>query len=1008
MSQSAKSYSKVKTRQQIVKDIGRAIREGRYLSITYKNQGGTITPFWISILDINEYDELTVNMYNVTKEEPICEGKIFISSIQSTEILKFSHYEVSEELIRKIDRDKSLENYKFDKFDNNLLLYFQACYDANQDPFLYKSHLIKSLDLKTLTSQNPYFLTPQQQSDINKEVYHNNYSQFYQYELAICELSIDIESRKFVVAYRTLAYDPVERTLECGTETHFNPNFLINEIKHSLSYYSDTSPADFEKLYRESKEEAISCLIENFRKGELHNTLPEIVVLGYRKIDISAIFEEINSQNESNELEIPLKALFRSTSILDRKNRKEPKNIICLNEKKVNTYQLQTLYNALKYPITYVKGPPGTGKTETILNLIVNCLLNKKTLLITSNNNIPLDSIYSKFNVGTYRDRQIQFPIIRLGNQGVTLKAIDRIKELFEFDTKDEPFESMLNKIEDKSKEKNKALNEKLKLIDKRLDIEQKLEFINNLLTKGSYRLLETEKIFLEKEIEGLPIADDNDFKGMFDAIENNHHLLQYFYFESLRHIKLLKKEAYNELTEIIYLPKESDRVSKFNRWISEDQNLQLFIKVFPIIITTNISSRKLGHKEKFDLLAMDEAGQCEIATSLIPISKCKSMVLIGDTDQLKPIILIEESKNEKLKKLYKIESEYDYVSNSILSLYTNEDSVSGNITLKQHYRCGYKIIKYSNMRFYENKLDLSKIKTIGEVKLLEVKNLNPKKKNSYFEEALKIIDFIKSNRLEDVYILTPFRNQEEVINHYLKIGQEKGEIHSSVNCGTIHKVQGQENKTIIISTAISAATNPRTYDWIKNSSELLNVGVTRAKENLIVVADKSAIDILSKKNDDLYALVEYALENGKTDVQPSRANKLTIGLSNNSKFEDEFYKTMQHYCTVNGSKFERNVSLIDLFPEEKSNDVLKRFEFDGVLYQDKEPKVVFEMNGPEHYTKSNRIESDKAKSKFLKTKNIELIAIPNHYCKHYEYISNLINKMHKYAYQKELFDYSG
>ena len=36
---------------------------------------------------------------------------------------------------------------------------------------------------------------------------------------------------------------------------------------------------------------------------------------------------------------------------------------------------------------------PGTGKTQTILNLVVNCLTNNKTVLISSNNNVPIDGI---------------------------------------------------------------------------------------------------------------------------------------------------------------------------------------------------------------------------------------------------------------------------------------------------------------------------------------------------------------------------------------------------------------------------------------------------------------------------------------------------------------------------------------------------------------------------------------------------------------------------------------
>ena len=139
--------------------LGKAIREGKYLNITYKNKNGEITPFWICILDINAYDELYVNMFNVTKNEPILNAKIFISSIQKAEILKFSHYDVTDKLIKKIDEDRSLQKYDFDRYDNNVLNYYLECYKANNDPFLHKKHLIPNMGISELINSNPYQLT---------------------------------------------------------------------------------------------------------------------------------------------------------------------------------------------------------------------------------------------------------------------------------------------------------------------------------------------------------------------------------------------------------------------------------------------------------------------------------------------------------------------------------------------------------------------------------------------------------------------------------------------------------------------------------------------------------------------------------------------------------------------------------------------------------------------------------------------------------------------------------
>src|SRR5690606_3664842 len=146
---------------------------------------------------------------------------------------------------------------------------------------------------------------------------------------------------------------------------------------------------------------------------------------------------------------------------------------------------------------------------------------------------------------------------------------------------------------------------------------------------------------------------------------------------------------------------------------------------------------------------------------------------------------IFEETRNGKLMKQFEIEESYDYFNNSILSVYKRIDNISRDILLSYHYRCGKKIIDYSNMRFYEKKLNLSAIKNIGEVKLLDVNNVNRKERNSSLEEAQEIVNYTRINQLEDVYILTPFRNQESVVNYYLEVAKQKGEISESVSCGT-------------------------------------------------------------------------------------------------------------------------------------------------------------------------------------------------------------------------------
>ena len=206
-----------------------------------------------------------------------------------------------------------------------------------------------------------------------------------------------------------------------------------------MAYYTDLNPSDFETIYTNNQSEAIDLLRDNFKTGELINTRPELIVLGYAQIDIAGIYENIHAEYEKGELEVPLKAFFQKLSLLDRKNRKEPH--IVLYDQNINVDQIQTIYNALKFPITYVQGPPGTGKTQTILNIIVNCLTNGKTLLISSNNNVPIDGINEKLYLGKYRNKEIMLPVLRLGNNERVAKAIQVIKEWYAFETKDVPKE---------------------------------------------------------------------------------------------------------------------------------------------------------------------------------------------------------------------------------------------------------------------------------------------------------------------------------------------------------------------------------------------------------------------------------------------------------------------------------------------------------------------------------------------------------------------------------------
>lgn len=59
----------------------------------------------------------------------------------------------------------------------------------------------------------------------------------------------------------------------------------------------------------------------------------------------------------------------------------------------MNRQQSLAVDRALSCPVTVVTGPPGTGKTEVVVNVLANCVVAGESVLLACNNNKPLDEV---------------------------------------------------------------------------------------------------------------------------------------------------------------------------------------------------------------------------------------------------------------------------------------------------------------------------------------------------------------------------------------------------------------------------------------------------------------------------------------------------------------------------------------------------------------------------------------------------------------------------------------
>ncbi len=1029
--------------------IYEAVKDKKWLYIDYVNTQKKSTSYYIGINDIDfKNDRVFCEIFNPTIDYDTMEDAhpIILSNIVNARVVDNTYYESSKTLINKLDERKETSQEFNDAclaLDNNIISYLSECYKYDNDPYLREEVMIDGIDLESLSKEYTYQLNDEQFISLVNDVFKKDEkdAEYISHFKTLClnVLSIDCNDKEFVVAYRPLSLNFANKTLSMTTKSLINKSFLIDteneSLRKNITSYLDVDLNDFCSNFDSKKEDFINELRINLYDNEKINTRPLIFILE-RNYD-REVYETLNTisqLNQENKLTPPLKAFFNCNLSRGGEAKTNKNSIVVSNKNKINIEQIRAIYNGLSRHITYVKGPPGTGKTETIYNLVLSAVFNKKSVLLASNNNHPMNDLYEKFKENfcgvnpQFSDEFITFPIIRLGNRQTVIKTILYLRNLINYLIKNkDKFKQIKPKLDIPTDNRLKDLLTRYEQIT---DIEEEKIKLTSIqlnnpikdLDDGIKRQINLKEVVLFRLKDGF---NEKDILNAVEELNENNELKEYFDNLFIQKALLLLDEKYKKLREIILYEKDLNESGKeFDKYLKNDANLHDFLKIFPIIISTNLSSGKLGSiKPIFDLVVIDEAAQCNMVTSLMPMIRGKSILLVGDTNQLKPVTILDEGINEYLMDKYHIDKSingYDYNRNSILSVMLNKDKNSKVIFLKEHYRCAKKIIRFPNSRYYKNQLQ-SLNKNEGTLTYVNVKNQNRENRNAYIEEALAIVRLIINKRDQlgsNISIITPFNNQAKLINNYLKENNI-----FDITAGTIHTVQGSECDTIILSSAISLKTAKKTMKWINDNHEIINVAATRAKKHFVFVADKEAIDTLSNvhfKDDrgknEIKALSDYVYSNGTTVVYPSTYS--LDNFSNDSLNEKEFFKTISPYFNYRRPKFkiERNVALKSVIKTTSFDDkkLIGKKELDVVIYakhgfSNYVPVVAFEISGGEHIGKHEQRIRDKEKQTICSRYGLKLLIISNDNVKDYETIIKLfescVNKTDMDSIQGSLFE---
>nr|MCR4942510.1 hypothetical protein [Campylobacter sp.] len=406
----------------------------------------------------------------------------------------------------------------------------------------------------------------------------------------------------------------------------------------------------------------------------------------------------------------------------------------------------------------------------------------------------------------------------------------------------------------DKYEQDLKIFNDKKSQLDIKFDETKKALNDLNLIQKEKQNFLQ-----IEQEISTFIICNDRkklELSSPFMYDENGVNKLGEARIELFIKALNLHKEAIllnaKKFAKNLNMLFRNDHYSSLKKEIKLNIFQSLFM-VTPVVSTTFAATQrfldKFGvGKDDLALILIDEAGQANISNAVGALWRAKTAVIVGDPLQLKPIVTLPKALNSVLLKHCDAKDEFNLAQTSLqntadkvqkLGAYIGETWVGSPLIV--HRRCDEPMFSISNETTYDNAMIWGKAKNNNYLAHFGVESAWIDIKGNFVgnscEEELnaadKIYNFLlalndKQSGLidpSDIKVITPFT---DVVR--------SSRAHKCY-ANTIHTMQGQEANIIIL--VLGGGSNAARA-WASMEPNLLNVAISRAKNYIFIIGDKS------------------------------------------------------------------------------------------------------------------------------------------------------------------------
>ncbi|MFO7968421.1 MAG: IGHMBP2 family helicase [Archaeoglobaceae archaeon] len=487
----------------------------------------------------------------------------------------------------------------------------------------------------------------------------------------------------------------------------------------------------------------------------------------------------------------------------------EPSRLDLLN-KELNSSQREAVEDSIAaQDLFLIHGPPGTGKTTALIEVIEQHLRQGNKVLATADSNIAVDNMVEFLS-------SIGRKVVRVGHPARVTESL-----------REHNLEYLAGK-----REKHRRAQD-LRIKASKLNQEQENY---PLPSKGLRRGLSNEAIKnLAKKGQGSRGIPPGKIKKVAKWIE-----LQEEISSLIEKAEKLEDEVVNEIIS------ESDVVCA----------------------TNSMTGSELLRYTEFDVAVIDEATQATEPSCLIPMVHANKLIMAGDHKQLPPTILNQEAKEKGLEKTLfeRMLEVHGYGIRKMLRTQYRMNAVIMDFSCQKFYSCQLEAAEgvadhklsvhvddlepqWREICDPYNPIVLVDTEGVYEEKVAKgsTSRHNPGEATIVQNIVKKLVDLDVDPH--SIGVISPYYDQIDLLLKNIR--------HEGLEIKTVDGFQGREKDVILLSLVRS---NQRGDIGFLEDERRLNVSITRPRKKLVIVGDSKTLSANHTYRD----MVDYIFRKGK------------------------------------------------------------------------------------------------------------------------------------------------